>query len=121
MLFRSLIHNNLSFGNFCSGSVGQIVTYTPSPSTNLLMGSRIANIDFKGYRGSTLLGTNTNSPAGLPNFNFYFGARNTDGTAGFYLTHQHAFAFIGEGLSTTEQPTFQSIIQTFQTTLGRQI
>jgi hypothetical protein len=85
------------------------------------MGSRTAVNAFRAYRGTTLLATNTVNIGALPPVVFFLGARSDAGTPTFYNSIQYAFAFLGEGLSTTEQPIFHSIIQAFQTTLGRQV
>ena len=115
------LQNNYGAGNFVSGAVGNIVSYTANPSTNLLMGSRTAVNAFRGYRGTTLLATNTVNIGALPPVVFFLGARNNNGSPVFYNSIEYAFAFLGEGLSTTEQPIFHSIVQTFQTTLSRQV
>ena len=98
-------------------------SYTANPSTSLLIGSRTTNTLFKAFRAGILLGSNTNSIAALPNGVFYFGARFSISLAlpDFYTLHQLAFAFIGSGLSDAEAATLYTNVQTFQTTLGRQV
>jgi len=117
----TILHNNLSSGNFISGGVGNSITYTANPSTSLLMASRTSNTLLTAYRGGVPLGTNIVAVASIPNVNFYFGARNDSGTANFFTTHQLAFAFIGSGLNSTEAAALYTSIQAFQTTLGRQV
>jgi|LakMenE18May11ns_1017448.scaffolds.fasta_scaffold9835993_3 hypothetical protein len=53
--------------------------------------------------------------------NLYLGAANAGGTAGFFSDKQFAACSFGEGLSSTEQANYYNSIQTFQTTLGRQV
>lgn len=72
------------------------------------------------------LNTNVNTQAAnstsKANLNFWFGA--TNGTpVGFnsFQSYNLAFAFISEGLNTTEWTSFYTAVQKFQTTLGRQV
>lgn len=117
----NFLQNNYGAANFVSGNLNNVISYTSNPSTNLLMGSRTSLTIFRAYRGTTLLGTNTNTISALPPFNFFLGARSDSNAPVYYGSIQYAFAFLGEGLSAIEQPIFHSIIQAFQTTLGRQI
>lgn len=58
----------------------------------------------------------------LPNYNVYLGAGNY-GTGGvlLYSSFEFAFASIGNGLSGTNASDFYTAVQTFQTTLSRQV
>ena len=51
----------------------------------------------------------------------YLGCLNNNGAAAFYSNRQCAFASIGDGLTDTEAANFYTAVQTFQTTLGRQV
>ena len=116
-----ILHNNLTGANFNSGAVANGVIYTANPTTSLLMASRTSNTLFQAYRAGVSLGTNTTALASIPNINFYFGARNSNGTAQFFTTHQLAFAFLGGALNTTEAAALYTSVQALQTTLSRQI
>jgi hypothetical protein len=115
------LQNNLSLGNFVSGLVSSIITYTANPSTSLLMLSRTSSTLSKAFRGGVLLGQETVTMGTLPTFNFYLGARNDAGVANLYSLHQCAFAFIGDGLTDTDAANFYTAVQAYQTTLGRQV
>jgi hypothetical protein len=119
----SFLQNNLTAANFVSGGLGNVFSYTANPSTSLLIGSRTTNTLFKAFRAGILLGSNTNSIVAFPNGVFYFGARFSISLTlpEFYTVHQLAFAFIGSGLSDAEAATLYTNVQTFQTTLGRQV
>jgi hypothetical protein len=52
---------------------------------------------------------------------FYLGARNQDSTASSYDNCELSFASIGDGLTDTEASNLYTAVQTFQTTLGRQV
>jgi hypothetical protein len=116
-----LLHNNLTAGNFVSGSVASLISYTANPSTSLLIGTRTTSTLFTAYRAGVLLGTNTALVSTLPNLSFYFGARNGNNIAEFFTNHQFAFAFLGSGLNSTEAASMYTDVQAFQTTLSRQV
>jgi hypothetical protein len=60
--------------------------------------------------------------AALVNLKFYFAARNIDNTSVLsFNAREIAFATIGEGLTDTNATDLTSIINTFQTTLGRAV
>jgi hypothetical protein len=115
------LQNNLSNGNFISGAIGTLISYTANPSTSLLMTSRTSNTLLTAYRAGVSLGTNTTSITALPNRVFYFGARNGNGFAEFFSNHQIAFAFLGSGLNSTEAAAMYTDVQAFNTTLSRQV
>jgi hypothetical protein len=117
----SILTNNLGAGNFVSGGLSNLFTYTANPSTSLIMASRTSNIIFRGFRAGVFLNQNINSISSLPNFTFYLGARNTTNIAQFFNVHQLAFSFIGDGLTDTEAGNLYTAVQAFQTTLSRQV
>ena len=51
----------------------------------------------------------------------YLGAQNNNGVTALYSNRQLAFAHIGTGLTSAECTLLYNRIQTFQTTLGRQV
>jgi hypothetical protein len=65
--------------------------------------------------------TNTNSVTSPTSQNIYIGANNFNGVASNFDTRENAFASIGDGLTDTEAANFYTAVQTFQTTLGRQV
>lgn len=66
-------------------------------------------------QSSTTAGANT-LPIFLGNLNF-----NGTPLGGYYSNREYAFATIGTALTSGESSTFYTIIQTFQTTLSRQV
>ena len=114
-----LIHNNLSNGNFVHGDVStNINTYTASPTTKLLVSSRESASVHKIYRDGILLNTNTGTITDFPNVNFYFGARNNNGTPAFYTLLEETFSFQGDALSSTEVANLTASVNSLMTTLG---
>jgi len=115
--------NNLSAANFIVGSSASLLSYTAAPSTRFIMARRDAANLVQGYRDGTSLGTNTTTITALPNVEFYFGARNADGVAGLWTNHQIAFAFIAgaAALTNTDAGTLTTLVNNFQSTLGRNV
>ena len=68
-------------------------------------------------------GQNTTSVTTLlSNFPLYIGARNnSNGAASQFSNKECAFCSIGYDLTDTEVATLYTIVQNFQTTLGRQV
>jgi hypothetical protein len=55
--------------------------------------------------------------------NVYFGASNvsTSNTAFYFSPRENAFASIGDGLTDTQATALYNAVQTFNTTLSRQV
>jgi hypothetical protein len=114
--------HNLSNGNIQIAFTGQVF-YTPSPSTGFFFSRRENSTFNQSYRNGVSLGTTTFSTTSLPGLNFYFGATNLDGSAQLFSLHQIAFGVLGgsASMSNTDAVNLYNTIQTFQTTLGRQV
>jgi hypothetical protein len=70
------------------------------------------------YKNATLLGTNTNNGGVLPSAQMWIGA---NGTISEWSDREYSFISFGRGFTPTEVTTLTSIIQTYQTSLSRQI
>ena len=80
----------------------------------------------KAYRNASIAGSNTNSTSATQMLiSTTFGAwkyRNSGGsTSYFYGNKQCAFASIGDGLTDADAVNFYNAVQTYQTTLNRQV
>ena len=118
----NFLQNNISAGNFISGNATQLLSYTALPTTGLILATRTSTSLFKGFRNNVSLGTNTTTASAIVNVPFYFGARNeNNATQVFFNSYQHAFGFLGNGLTDTEASNLYTAVQKFQTTLGRQV
>jgi hypothetical protein len=75
------------------------------------------------YRNASLLTTKTIAFQFFNTNNMFIGARNTIGSPTDYAPTgvNYAFASIGDGLTTTEAANYYTAVQSFQTTLGRQV
>jgi hypothetical protein len=67
----------------------------------------------------TLSTVNNTTP--YENLNIFIGARNDNGVAAVYSAKECALASIGDGLTTTEAANYYTAVQSFQTTLNRQV
>jgi hypothetical protein len=73
------------------------------------------------YKNGVSIATGTATSGMLANNNLYLAAANAAGSAGFYSNKEYCFASIGDGLSNTQATTFYNLVQSLQTTLGRQV
>lgn len=77
--------------------------------------SRLSSGSFLQQKNNTIITTSVSSVS-LPSANI-LGFKNTT----IYTPREQAFAFIGDGLTNTELTNYYTLVQAFQTTLGRQI
>ena len=96
-------------------------TYADTASLGFYLQSRLLGNQQKGYKNSTLKITGAVNSNTTPTQNYYIGAYNSNGTAVYPSTKQCAFASIGDGLTDAEVTAFYNAVQTFNTTLGRQV
>jgi len=112
--------NNLSNGNMFSGGIGELISYTANPSQRMFVHRRTSASFSESYRDSTSLGTATTTATSLPNINYYIGARNS-GTPALYDAHEYAFYFFGLSLTNQNALDLTTAVNTFQTTLSRNV
>jgi hypothetical protein len=89
----------------------------------LYIASRTSATVQKLVKNTTISSFNANSQ-GLSNFSINIGRWNNPGPplgAQYYSPRQCAFASIGDGLTDAEVTAFYNAVQTFNTTLGRQV
>jgi len=106
-----------------------IINTTVVESSNIMtnsighyIGNRATNKIIVAYKnGALVMLANNNDSATLPNLNYYIGALNINGSPSNYTSRNCAFASIGDGLTDSEASAFYTAVQTFQTTLGRQV
>jgi hypothetical protein len=116
--------NLVSFRATENGGALGLVDSTSTDSRGLTTGSITASNSRKVYKNASLLNTTTtNVTWGRVAFPIYIGAayQLVAGTPGFYTNKECSFASIGEGLTDTDVTNLYNTIQTFQTTLGRQV
>lgn len=79
------------------------------------------NIGIYQRNGVTQVTKNPLTAVAMENFNIYLGGFNEANTNIYYSNKECAFASIGAGLTSTEAATYNTIVQSFQTTLGRNV
>lgn len=95
--------------------------FTAATETGLVATNRSSSTSVKGfYNGSKLIDT-TNALTNTPNFNYYIGCRNNAGTAANFSEAQFAFHYIGDSLTDSEHSNMYTIVQQYQTILGRNV
>jgi hypothetical protein len=130
-VFIAGLFPSLSLGTntnvFLSDQYSSFTNRISASITNALgfyTGNRTSSTVHKLFKNGSQIGstdTFTNSQ-NLPNANLFLGAANyTTGGVGSYSNKQYAFASIGDGLNDTEAANYYTAVQSFQTTLGRQV
>jgi len=98
-----------------------IGTMTTASATGFNVFNRTSSTNIRGYRnGSKLLDT-TQALTNSPNFEYFIGCRNNAGSAGNFSAIEVAFHYIGDTLTDSEVSDMYTIIQQYQTILGRQV
>ena len=106
------------------GKVNQTSVYnsfSDADSKGMYLVNRTASNATNIWKNSTKQVQNTtvsNTPA---NYTYYLGAVNNTNVAQFFTTKQCAFATIGDGLTDTDVTNLYSAVQSFQTSLSRQV
>lgn len=86
------------------------------------MGTKRGNSDRQIYRnGISEALTSTTDSSTMPNANIYVGARNGNSGTDLWSTKEMALITIGDGLTDADAANLYTIVQKYQTTLGRQV
>jgi hypothetical protein len=84
--------------------------------------SRLSSTLFKTYKNNINKNTQTTlTGVALPNLPIYLSALNKNSTAIYFDNRQVALSYIADGLNDTEATNLYTAVQTFQTTLSRQV
>jgi hypothetical protein len=104
------------------GNISNLIAYSDSGTTGFYIGSRTAVNSLKLYKNGSMVSQNTNSNTNELNSstNIDFFGTNAGSPAEFDNL-QSAFISLGSGLTDGEASTYYTIVQTFQTSLGRQV
>jgi hypothetical protein len=101
-------------------SIGGATPYTTS--LGLIIGNRTNSTQSTFYHNGSLVGTYSRTSTSRNNlYNLYLGCYNGDGSGSLFSLKQFALASLGDGLTDTEASNFYTAVQTFQTTLSRQV
>ena len=96
--------------------------YTANPSTRLFVSYRNAINFNESFRDGSSLGSIVTAMTTLPSLEFFFGATNYNGSSVLYYTqHEIAFGFLGGALTGTDVTNLTNAVNTFETSLGRNV
>jgi len=101
-----------------AGSVGTVSNNT---SLGFFNGSRINSTNVNHLRNGVSLGNPLITSVAMNSYSISIGALNNSGIISNYSTKECAFSSIGDGLDATQASNFYTAVQTFQTTLSRQV
>jgi len=97
-------------------------SYIPTDSRGLFVSSRTISTQQKVYKNGVLQETANINSNGIANLNISIaGIRIDTITVSDFSAKQVAFSSIGDGLTDTEAANFYTAVQTFNTTLNRQV
>ena len=108
------------YGLFADINDGSTTYTTNSNTLGFIFATRLTSTQkIISLRGSQ--NTKTENSTGIPTCSVVIGARNVNNTIGNYSTIQHRFDFIADGLTNIESTDLHNAVQTYQTTLGRNV
>lgn len=106
-------------GKFYAGlPLNSTNTVTTASSVGLSAASRLGN-NIKGYRNNSTILNLTNDMLEVVVNVFRIGSTYGDDNSS--SNRNYAFAFIGQGLTESEMNSYYNVIQSYQTSLGRQV
>jgi hypothetical protein len=99
---------------------GRASTTSQASASGMTIGSVRSTTDRTLYRNGSNIATQTTSQSiDYPNRTLVVGAQKSDAGVQYYSSNQYAFAFMASGLTNTEIVNLSNIINTYQTSLGR--
>ena len=110
---------NLAYVGIADQSYGTVIASTDS--RGFWGGGTNGSSTQKLFKNGSLVVSTTQGAGSLANNNLYIGANNGAGTANLFSNKESALSSISTGLSDTESSNYYTAVQTFQTTLGRQV
>jgi hypothetical protein len=114
-------NNNDFFYSRTGSAANTSVRVVDSNGLGLFSGALDASTSKLYRNGVNLTGTVSTFVRNTPNLSIYIGALNNKGFGGEYSLKESAFAHIGDTLDATEMANLYTVVQAFQTTLGRQV
>jgi len=101
---------------------GRLIVDPIESSTGLFTVTRTSDVSLKYFKNNNIAAsTNVQETGDLPNLPISLFALNITGALGNYSNRECAFASIGDGLTDSETADLYNIVQSFQTSLGRQV
>ena len=115
--YSLLLYANTFYVNLTNTGI-YTATFGLANTLGFYIGARTNNTNVNGYRNGTKVINNALLVSNLENSNLYLSSR---GGGSLYSSKQCSFASIGDGLTDTQASNFYTAVQTFQTTLSRQV
>ena len=109
--------SNMIINNTVSG----VMTMSLSTAAGYWIGSRTASNVSRAYVNGIQRGSTSNTAATRPNVPVFLGTRRNGAGYDFPSTIEMAYISIGDGLSLDEVRTYNTLVQAYQTSLGRQV
>lgn len=107
-------------GTFNPSGFGRVSTTGQTSASGMTVGSVRSAVDRTLYRNGLNIATQTgNRTPAYPNRTIVIGAQKNETGVAYYSDNRYAFATIGSGLTDTEIVNLSNIINTYQTSLGR--
>jgi hypothetical protein len=111
---------NLAYPIICGDSNTNYPNYPNTNSQGFWLVNRENAINIQYYNRATKV-IDTPQINGMPTRSMYIGARNAFTGIDRYSDRQNAFTSIGDGLTPTQASNLYTAVQTFNTTLSRQV
>ena len=124
MISLSQYYGSLSVKGFVCGDYNTVdIRFNNTDTLGLHVGSRTSQTSAKMFMDGVQIGATLtiSNPNALPTSNIFIGATGNGATGQEFSDRQVAFSSIGDGLTDTEAANLYTAVQTFQTTLGRQV
>ena len=121
VLFSLFTRRSGNFGGYDSGNyINNRNTAYPTDGAGIFIGKVNSDLTSKFYRNGTLLGTKSITiQASLSSYQVYLGGFNEMGSTTYYSSKRIITSSFGLGLSDTDVTNLTTIVNTFNTTLGR--
>ena len=116
--------SNTSVNTFMGNTWSEGLTSTVSALSGMVMGNRtnaLGTIFTLKKDASTISTSSSFTVRKFPSLPYSIGALNDNGTIKYFDSNEIAFYHIGDGMTDIEATNFYNSVQTYQTTLGRQV
>lgn len=119
--YNETLAGRIIFDSYQGGTSGGRVFGTATNTQGLLVASRISNISSKIYRNNTIINSIITNSGAQPTIPFYLFCANVNNTASLFSNLECSFAHIGDGITDSDESNLYTLVQAYQTTLGRQV
>jgi hypothetical protein len=119
--FTPNLNGTSGFSELNTGAPDVGASYTRSLNTAMWVVSRTAGTTTKTFNKGSLIHTNTLTSRTPNTYNQYIGARNNANTADNFTNTQFSLVSFGDGLTDAEIGNLTTAVNTYQTTLGRNV